>query len=207
MQQIPQVRETATPLQPFQVVGRENFVSQHFCGSRAKSSSALKMSDGVSDHWSDQMSYRRSRRCPGGFLSKPPSENLFIWILYTVVSLAVNLSLIILGALINDPEKCRVVKVPQFMMISGSIGLVLTLMSIAVLWQNISGWTVLLYQILITVPSYIYASIAIKNLSSDKSSPDYCDSSVSVFAYVSFYIAPLSLLLMLLIKIIYDRCC
>ena len=203
MQLISQVRETATPLTTANVAGRENFLSQHFCGSRAKSCSALKMSDGVSDHWSD----RRPRLCPGGFLSKPPSENLFIWILYTVVSLAVNLSLIILGALINDPEKCRVVKVPQFMMISGSIGLVLTLMSIAVLWQNISGWTVLLYQILITVPSYIYASIAIKNLSSDKSSPDYCDSSVSVFAYVSFYIAPLSLLLMLLIKIIYDRCC
>ena len=48
---ISQVRETATPLPPFQAVGRENLLSLLFRGFKAKSS-ALKMSD-----WSDEMSW------------------------------------------------------------------------------------------------------------------------------------------------------
>ena len=67
---ISQVRETATPLPPFQAVGRENLLSLLFRGFKAKSS-ALKMSgwsdemsDEMFDEMSDQMSDRRSRRWP-----------------------------------------------------------------------------------------------------------------------------------------------
>ena len=199
MQLISQVRETATPLTTANFAGRENFLSQHFCGSRAKSSSALKMSDDVSDHWSD----RRPRLCPGGFLSKPPSENLFIWILYTVVSLAVNLSLIILGALINDPEKCKVVQVPIFMLITGGFGLALTFMGIPFLW-NITKWSLLLHQILI-FGSILYGSIVLQNLSADKASLRYCDDSVCAFAFSSYYIPHFFLYSAFIIRIIYNR--
>ena len=197
MQLILRVRETATPLQPFQVVGRENFVSQHFCGSRALSSSALKMSD-----WSDEMSDRRPPRCPGGFLSKLPSAKLIIWILNTLVSLSVNLSLVILGTLLNDPEKCKIVQVPQFMMITGSYGLGITLMSVAVLWQkNICMKTIVWHQMIITVPAVIYTFFIIENLSP---MARHCNYPVAMFAGQSALIAPLFLLLSVLIKLTFD---
>ena len=128
-------------------------------------------------------------------MSVPPSANLFIWILYIAVSLSVNLSLVVLGALYDDPEKCRVVEVPHFMMITGSIGLVLTLMSIVVLWENFSTATVTWFVYLHVFPSIIYGIVVLHPEPSwDSSSPDLCDYSVCVFAFVSVFTMPVFLI-------------
>ena len=160
------------------------------------------MSDG-SDDMSEQLSDGRPRRCPGGFLSWPSPAMSIIWSLYTIICFAVSLTLIILGALINDPEKCKVVQVPIFMLITGGFGLALTFMGIPFLW-NINKWSLLLHQILI-FGSILYGSIVLQNLSADKASLRYCDDSVCAFAFSSFYIPQSFLFSAFIIKTIYYR--
>ena len=146
---------------------------------------------------SDEMSNRGLPRCPGGLLFMSPSADLFVWILYVAVSLSVNLSLVVLGALYDDPEKCRVVKVPHFMMINGTIGLVLALMSIVVLWEHFSFATTTWFIYLHVLPAHFYGMAVLGSkpeVSWDSSSNDFCDYSICMFAIVSVFIMPVFML-------------
>ena len=81
------------------------------------------------------------------------------------------------------------------MMITGSIGLVLTLMSIVVLWENFSTATVTWFVYLHVFPSIMYGLVVLHPEPSwDSSSLDFCDYSVCVFAFVSVFIMPVFLI-------------
>lgn len=130
-------------------------------------------------------------RCPDGLFSRPASD-LIIWVLCTAVSVAVNLSLIILGALYNDPELCRVLQVPQMMIFCGSFGLAMTLINISVLWQLPPRGTILLFMCM-HFAAFLYATVITisQDPNGDKSSPSYCGKWIPDYTMNSYFIMPL----------------